>query len=73
MLKKISSFVVLAVLFVVGLVGSASAVITGTPADIWTAIDLTGMSTAVATSLVALVGIGLVFMAYRFGKKVMRG
>lgn len=41
-------------------------------AAIFTAFDITGISTNVSTSLVAGVGILLIFMGYKFVKRIGR-
>lgn len=50
----------------------SEAVITGVPADIWAAVDTTGLATNVATVLVSMIGITLLFVAYRFAKTSLR-
>jgi hypothetical protein len=40
-------------------------------ADILAAVDITALSTGVSTVLIGAVGVGLLFVGYKFAKRIM--
>lgn len=57
-------------LMMAGMVSNSFALSTDAQA-VFTAIDTAGLSTAISGVLVAFIGIALVFLAYRYGKKAI--
>jgi len=67
-MKLVYAFMLM--LSVVTIAGNAFAV-DATPAEVLAAVDITGLSAAVLPILTGLVGIGLLFVGFKYAKRVM--
>ncbi len=73
-MKHLLKVKVLMLALMVGLVSMANvahALLSADATAIFTATDVAGISSSVSAVLVAFVGIGLVFLAYRYSKKAI--
>lgn len=71
---RIAKYLKGAMFSVLGVLGFSSvshAVLSADATAIFTAVDTAGISTAVSGVLAAMVGISLVFLAYRYARKAM--
>lgn len=66
-MKKILFMVLAALSFVLGGLTPAHATI----AELFAAVDIAGVSTGVQAILISLIGIGLLFVGYKFVRRAM--
>jgi sterol desaturase/sphingolipid hydroxylase (fatty acid hydroxylase superfamily) len=69
-MKKLVSVLMLMAVVVVMLAGNAFALSADAQA-VLAAVDVAGLSTAITAVLVAFIGVALVFLAYRYGRRAI--
>ena len=71
MWSKITKWVTGCAAAIVGYVSFANLAMADDLADMFTAVDVTAVSTGVKTILIALIGISLLFLGYHYARRAM--